>query len=664
VTARRLPAALAVAAVLVFTGCTATTPAEQAAPAGTAEPSASVAALPVESVADIGGARLAEDLIPPTNRWYSGLVFGAQPQPVYPFPLAFAADDDAFTVDLPAVTATEKTIAASFGAGLRIGLDADRFAAVRADPVSVTLRWWNGDDPVGDVTIAEGSPVVGFTAARESTLVPAAPLRSAGDDVWTAAADDTGFGVVARGARWDGKALTVPEGGHAQWFAIPEDSDVSAWADALAAPIDGVHVETGAASASTRLTYTGTDSTVLVPFPTQAGAGSDCDLGTFRTAYGEAEACRGTELAWTVPETSPRAAFDLGAIDDETRAALVAQAAADLDATPPLPADTYYGGKALARLAALLTLARDLGDTALADRAADRLWTELAPWAEADGCRERDSRCFVYDDALRTVVGKTPTFGSEEGNDHHFHYGYFLTAAAALAAAQPEKADALATVMDALAADIAGGASGEALPRLRVFDPYRGHSWASGLSPFADGNNQESSSEAVAAWNGLALWAEVRGDDELAQAAGWLLSAEVAAARALWLEPDPGTLAEGFDHPVVSLTWGGKRDYATWFSPEPSAILGIQVLPLTPVALDYLGQDPDRVARNVADAGPHAFSGPLGEYVLMYSALGGAAPHAAAREAVAALPADGVDDGNSKAVMMAWLAAIEASPGR
>ncbi|KAA9153406.1 1,3-beta-glucanase [Microbacterium lushaniae] len=667
-TARRPMAALAFGAALILTGCTSATPADEAATAGTgaAEPSASIAALPVEGMAEIGKARLAEDLIPPTNRWYSGLVFGAEPQPVYPFPIAFAADDDAFTVDLPEVNATEKTIAASFGGGLRIGLDADRFAAVRADPVSVTLRWSDGDAPVGDVTIAEGSPVVGFTAARESALVPAAPLRSDGDGVWTAATDGTSFGVVAPGARWDGQTLTVPEGGHAQWFAMPEGADVTEWADALDAPIEAVHVESGttASGSSTTLTYAGTDSTVLVPFPTHADAGSDCELGTFSTAYGDADACRGTELAWTVPEIAPRASFDLDGIDGDTRAAIVAQVAADLDATPALPADTYHGGKALARLGALLTLARDLGDTALTERVADRLWTELAPWAEADGCRERDSRCFVYDDELRTVVGLTPSFGSEEGNDHHFHYGYFLAASAALVSAQPDKTEALAPVMDALAADIAGGAAADALPPLRVFDPYRGHSWASGLSPFADGNNQESSSEAVAAWNALALWAAIRGDDGLAQTAAWLLSAEVAAARALWLEPDPATLADGFAHPIVSLTWGGKRDYATWFSPEPSAILGIQVLPLIPVTLDYLGQDPDRVAANVSDAGPHAFSGPLGEYVLMYSALGGATPRSAATETVAALPADGVDDGNSKAVMMAWLAAIEAPPGR
>ncbi|MDL5350806.1 glycosyl hydrolase [Microbacterium sp. zg-YB36] len=658
----RLLAVLLLGAALVVTGCTATSPG--AADRGwtrTSASAASVASLPVEQVAEIGQPRLADGVIPPTNRWYSGLIFGSDPQPVYPFPLAFAAAGDGFTVDLPAVSATAQTVAASFAGGLQVAVDADRFEAVRADPVSVTLRWWDGDAEVGDVTIAEGSPVVGFTAARGTALTPAAPLQPAGDGVWTATTDDTAFGVVAPGADWDGDALTVPAGAYAQWFALPEGADVADWADALDAPVTEVQVDSGADGdlSSTRLTYAGTDSTVVVPFPghrVEAG----CSLGTFHTAYGDAVACADTVLEWSVPTVAPRAAFDLSGIDDQTRAAITAQVAADLDATPPLPADTYYGGKALARLGALLTLARELGDAELSDRIAERLWTELEPWSEADGCLVRDAHCFVYDDALRMVVGKAATFGAEEGNDHHFHYGYFLSAAAALVAAQPEKGEALAEVMDALAADIAGGAVDDALPQLRVFDPYRGHSWASGLSPFADGNNQESSSEAVAAWNGLALWAQARSDAPLAATAAWLLSAEVAATRALWLEPDPSTLAEGFAHPIVSLTWGGKRDYATWFSPEPSAILGIQLLPLGPVALEYLGADPQRVATNVAHAGPTAFTGPLGDYVLMYSALAGDTERTAAAQALSALPADGVDDGNSKAIMLAWLAAAQA----
>jgi len=52
-------------------------------------------------------------------------------------------------------------------------------------------------------------------------------------------------------------------------------------------------------------------------------------------------------------------------------------------------------------------------------------------------------------------------------------------------------------------------------PFLRNFDPYAGHSWASGNAQFADGNNQESSSEAMNAWYGIILWGELTGNRRL-----------------------------------------------------------------------------------------------------------------------------------------------------
>jgi endoglucanase Acf2 len=33
---------------------------------------------------------------------------------------------------------------------------------------------------------------------------------------------------------------------------------------------------------------------------------------------------------------------------------------------------------------------------------------------------------------------------------------------------------------------------------------------------------------------------------------------------------------------MASLVWGGKYDYATWFSARPSHIFGIQFLPISP----------------------------------------------------------------------------------
>ncbi len=359
-----------------------------------------------------------------------------------------------------------------------------------------------------------------------------------------------------------------------------------------------------------------------------------------------------------MPRIAPAAEYDLAGTDDATRASLLAQASDDLAVTGALPDDTYFGGKALARLGDLLSLARTLGDADLATRIADRLAAELEPWTVADGCATRAAKCFVYDDRLHLVVGKEVGFGAEDGNDHHFHYGYFLAAAGALAAARPDLVDELGPVMNALAADVAGG-SGDALTALRVFDPYRGHSWAAGLAPFADGNNQESSSEAVAAWNGLALWAEASGDDELLGRAEWLLSNEAAAARTLWLEPTD--LPAGYAHTIVSISWGAKRDYATWFSAEPSAILGIQALPLGPVSLEYLAGDPARVAENVADAGDTAFTGPLGDFVQAYSALG--SPDAASAAATAFAARTTFDDGWSKALALAWVAAVQARSG-
>jgi endo-1,3(4)-beta-glucanase len=60
-----------------------------------------IADLPQESVAPMPTTRLAEGLIPPTNRWFSGLVFGDAPQPVFPLPLAFSLTGAGFDFGVP-----------------------------------------------------------------------------------------------------------------------------------------------------------------------------------------------------------------------------------------------------------------------------------------------------------------------------------------------------------------------------------------------------------------------------------------------------------------------------------------------------------------------------------------------------------------------------------
>jgi len=59
---------------------------------------------------DLKPERLAEGLNPPTNRWFSGLVFGPEPLPVYPLPLSFQLTATGFNFGLPEVQSTEKTL--------------------------------------------------------------------------------------------------------------------------------------------------------------------------------------------------------------------------------------------------------------------------------------------------------------------------------------------------------------------------------------------------------------------------------------------------------------------------------------------------------------------------------------------------------------------------
>lgn len=83
---------------------------------------------------------------------------------------------------------------------------------------------------------------------------------------------------------------------------------------------------------------------------------------------------------------------------------------------------------------------------------------------------------------------------------------------------------------------------------------------------------------------GRATWARAGGNEALRTEAGWLMSLE-AQSDACWTDVDRSQPAHaGFDHQVVSLNWGGKRDYETWFSAEPAARLGILLIPMSPAA--------------------------------------------------------------------------------
>ncbi len=515
------------------------------------------------------------------------------------------------------------------------------------------------------MTAASGWPFVSYRALETQTVTLPPGLTARDGGRWLASADASGtYGVAVADAAGssvapdvDGAELTLREGETVLMFAAPEAA-VGALA-AHAVPLTGTQIEydVDGDTAWTRIHYkTEGGPTVFAAMPhhgqsvTVGGADEANQVGEIESIWGPLRLHVGTTLTSGVPTLEPATDLDVTELGDQAREELDELLTADAKAianAPASPTDTYFGGKAAQRTALLYRLAKELAHPA-AESIRAQVMDDLDAWLSVQRCTPADSRCFSYDPQFRGVVGREPAFGSESFNDHHFHYGYFLTAAALMGENDPEHVQRWAPVVSALVEDIAAPQQRPEVPALRVFDPYAGHSWASGTAPFADGNNQESSSEAVNAWNGLALWARLSGDEGMLEQATWMLSLEAATARAYWVEP---TRPEGFQHEVLALNWGGKRDWATWFSAEPSAMLGIQLLPMGPVS-HYLAGDPERIRSNVAEAAPNGFQTLFGDYLVMYLAL---ADPQAALDAGRSLPGDTLDDGLTKSYLMAWL---------
>lgn len=595
--------------------------------------------------------RLAPGLIPPTNRWYSGLVFGDQPQPVFPLPLSFALTGDGFGLGLPVITPTAATIAGGYVADVTVGVGAAKALVSSDDPSVVVIDNLAGDGSlIGRTTIAQGSPFVHWSAARTAVVTIPAGFEPAGENLYVASLGTTRYALATTDATLTGTSLEVSAGGSVVFWPVPEGREPAELAGFAGHPVraSGVGYEVGPDRVTTSLTYVADGETVIARRPHQL-SDQVCDLGSYRSIYGELELCAGSELRWETPRTQARAALDLSGLGETEKQELTRQLDADLAALPELPADTYFGGKALQRTAMLLMVADQLGLADRAGRLASVLNGALTRWTEPQGCADRADACFVYDPEGKGVIGLAASFGSDEYNDHHFHYGHFLYAAAVMAQHDPSVVERYAPVVNLLAADI-GSAGNSHFPDRRAFDVYASHSWASGTAPFADGNNQESVSEAVNAYAGLELWAEAIGDQALGAHAAWMLSLEARSSAVYWLEPELSEFP-GYEHGITVLNWGGKRDYATWFSPEPAAKLGILLLPMSPTST-YLAGNPERIRANVAEGADGNVGQAFGDYILMYSALAGA------EDAQQALDLAGdavIDDGMTRTYLLAWL---------
>jgi endoglucanase Acf2 len=328
--------------------------------------------------------------------------------------------------------------------------------------------------------------------------------------------------------------------------------------------------------------------------------------------------------------------------------------------------DTYWTGKRLGKLAALVPIAEAVGDEPAKVRFLGEMKQRLEGWftaSKAPGA-SKGAGLFCYNRTWGTLIGFPASYGSDDQlNDHHFHYGYYIKAAAEVARQDPTWAapERWGGMVRLLIRDIASpDRNDELFPFLRNFDPYAGHSWASGTALFASGNNHESSSEAMNAWTGLILWGEATGDRAMRDLGIYLYTVEMDAINTYWFDVKGENPRRGYTPSVVTMVWGGKGVNETWFSNKPPIVHGINWIPIHAGSL-YLGQYPGYVRRNyqaLVKENSGETCADWADAVLMYLAL--ADPQTALRqfnEREDTLP---IEAGNTRANLYYWLHSLNA----
>jgi len=328
--------------------------------------------------------------------------------------------------------------------------------------------------------------------------------------------------------------------------------------------------------------------------------------------------------------------------------------------TPPGFKDTYWEGKHLGYLATLSGIAEIVGEPELRQRFADEIKQRLENWFTASP--GEDAPLFYYNTTWGSLIGNKPSYGSDSQlNDHHFHYGYFIRAAAEVARLDPDWANKWGPMVKLIIRDIASPSLDDSMfPHMRCFDAYAGHSWASGHADFGDGNNQESSSESMNAWYGMMLWGELTGDEEVRDTGIYLFNTERTAIEEYWFDVSGTNFPENFPNVALGMIWGGKGAFATWFSGDIDCIHGINWLPFTPASI-YMGRHPEYVKKNhdrivEKREGGSDYNNGWGDLVVMFNALSD--PESAAKY-IDSTPTCSLEGGNTHAFMYHWIHTLE-----
>jgi endoglucanase Acf2 len=264
--------------------------------------------------------------------------------------------------------------------------------------------------------------------------------------------------------------------------------------------------------------------------------------------------------------------------------------------------DTYWGGKGLTQMALNMTFAKQTGNNELYQQSRQKLRNALVDWLTYTP--GESTKFFSYFPRWGGMLGFDVSYDSDAFNDHHFHYGYFIYAAALLCMEDDSFRADYGDLLRMIVKDYANYDHNDSrFPFLRTLDPWAGHSYAGGLGDHGNdnGNGQESSSEAMQSWGGVYLLGVALGDQQMRDAGifGWLT--ESRGTVEYWFDRDHihSDKEHNYDYTLyqspynTNLTSKGIG-WWTWFSGDPLWMHSIQWMPVSP-CLNYMSEDLDFV---------------------------------------------------------------------
>jgi len=251
----------------------------------------------------------------------------------------------------------------------------------------------------------------------------------------------------------------------------------------------------------------------------------------------------------------------------------------------------YYSGKGLAKFAAIVYALHDIAENkTLAYSGLQKLESAFATFVN-----NTQIYPLVYESAWGGAVSSATyadgnsgdDFGNTYYNDHHFHYGYFVYAAAVIGYLDPAwlTQGTNKAWVNMLIRDYANSISNDLyFPMSRSFDWFHGHSWAKGLFESGDGKDEESSSEDSNAAYAIKMWGRTIGDTAMEGRGNLMLAIQARSLQNYFLYQNNNTVEppQIIPNKVSGIMFENKIDHTTYFGQNIEYIQGIHMLPLMP----------------------------------------------------------------------------------